>query len=118
MSFSNPYQQPQRTTFNTNGYNNLPSLHEQSAYRTQQPPILHPQQQQQQQQQSFRHDTTTNLPPPLQLNTTAEQYHQPLPSLYESRKLFQCNEPGCSEYFDHSNGLRIHQRYSNSNRID
>jgi hypothetical protein len=30
--------------------------------------------------------------------------------MYESRKLFQCNEPGCSEYFDHSNGLRIHQR--------
>ncbi|GAA5805963.1 hypothetical protein HPULCUR_011490 [Helicostylum pulchrum] len=65
--------------------NNLPSLHEQSPYRTQQ----------------YR-------PPPA--NNVPEHYNPTSSGMYESRKLFTCNEPGCSEYFDQPGGLRIHQR--------
>lgn len=92
MSF--PYPQQQRT-FSTGSYsNNLPSLHD---YHSQQQP-----------QHQLRHD----LPPPLHLNTEQHPQQQPyLPSVYESRKLYQCNEPGCGDYFDHPNALRSHSRY-------
>lgn len=114
MSFNNPYQNQQHPY--NNGYamnnTNLPSLHEQSPYRTHAPPPPLPHEQPQ-----FR--TMSNLPPPPQQQQQphlhTEHYGQlpppqPLPSLYESRKLYTCNEPGCSEYFDQSGGLRIHQR--------
>lgn len=116
MSFNNPYQNQQHPY--NNGYamnnTNLPSLHEQSPYRTHAPPPPLPHEQPQ-----FR--TMSNLPPPPQQQQQQQHLHtehygqlpppQPLPSLYESRKLYTCNEPGCSEYFDQSGGLRIHQRY-------
>ena len=106
MSFNNPYQnQIPYHGYNMNNNNNpnngqLPSLHEQSPYR---PPPPMPQQ--------YR---MSNLPPPQPMHT--EHYGQPpqqppLPSMYESRKLYTCNEPGCSEYFDQAGGLRIHQRF-------
>ncbi|CAO3610542.1 unnamed protein product [Mucor fragilis] len=93
--------------------NHLPSLREQSPYRTQQQPPP--------QQSPYGNRPDNGLPPPIQhqlhqpqpqqhQQQNAEHFHQPLPSMYDSRKLFTCNEPGCSEYFDHSNGLRIHQR--------
>ncbi|KAI8066263.1 uncharacterized protein B0P05DRAFT_553620 [Gilbertella persicaria] len=67
---------------------NYTTIHDQN-YR---PNLLSPMQQQQ-------------LPPP-QLQQQEEPYQQ----LYESRKLFSCEEPGCSEYFEHMVGLKTHQR--------
>lgn len=95
-----------------NTSSHLPSLHEQSPYRTPQQHYanradmpsprtsnnqslhIRPHQQQRQQQQQ----------------ANPEHYQHPLPSMYESRKLYTCGEIGCSEYFDHPNSLRIHQR--------
>ncbi|GAN00961.1 hypothetical protein MAM1_0003c00389 [Mucor ambiguus] len=110
-------QQAQQSPYANAAYmsNHLPSLHEQSPYRTQQQlPPQHP---------PYGSRPDNGLPPPAsqhQLHQpqsqqqhqqqNAEHFHQPLPSMYDSRKLFTCNEAGCSEYFDHSNGLRIHQR--------
>ncbi|KAK4520768.1 uncharacterized protein ATC70_006648 [Mucor velutinosus] len=112
---SQHHQQTQQSPYANTAYmsNHLPSLHEQSPYRTQQqPPPQH---------SPYGSRPDNGLPPPArhQLHQpqsqqhqshNAEHFHQPLPSMYDSRKLFTCNEPGCSEYFDHSNGLRIHQR--------
>ncbi|KAI8347626.1 hypothetical protein EDC96DRAFT_521085 [Choanephora cucurbitarum] len=46
-------------------------------------------------------------------NYLSEQPYHETPSLvehYTSRKLYTCHEPGCSEFFDHAHGLRMHQR--------
>jgi hypothetical protein len=89
---------------NTTGH--LPSLHEQSPYRTQQHYA----------NRNDLHSPSTPNHQPLHIRSQQQQlantehYQAPLPSMYEPRKLFTCSEPGCSEYYDQLSVLRIHQR--------
>ncbi|KAI8990303.1 hypothetical protein BDB01DRAFT_780833 [Pilobolus umbonatus] len=49
--------------------------------------------------------------------TTNDQY-QYLNPMYNTRKLYSCKEPGCSEYFDLPGGLRIHQKTTHRKKTE
>ncbi|KAI8364955.1 hypothetical protein BD560DRAFT_402588 [Blakeslea trispora] len=94
MSYPNPYQPPQGqngpTRIQQQVYNNN-YLHEQASYRS-----------------SENTNNASNSSPSNSSSLPAPVDHYP--TSYDSRKLYTCHEPGCSEFFDHSNALRMHQR--------